>query len=118
MSAAALLMKLQDAGASVRAEEGDLVVTAPYGVLSPLVVSELRERKPLVLEVLTGRRCRYCEGALDWRRPAVAFADDTGAHLGCYEEAEVARLMAAAARAVAGVVVTSDDGELVEEALA
>jgi hypothetical protein len=112
MSATALLLKLQGAGATVLADGSELVVKAPAGVLSPLLVSELRDRKREVLAVLAGERCRYCEGPLDWRRPGgVAFADGTGAHLGCHGEAEIAHLLAAAERVVASPDALADEAE-------
>lgn len=101
MSAALLLSRLYDLGAEVAAEGSELVVKAPPGSLAPNDVEELRHRKLALLGILAGELCAFCEGAIDWRRPnCVAFADGTGAHLGCYEEAEVARLLAAARRAV------------------
>ena len=95
MSAAALLRKLHEAGASVRADGGELVVRAPAGRLAAADVEELRHHKPALLALLAGDRCRYCEGAIDWRRPScIAFGDGTAAHVGCYEEAEAARFLA------------------------
>jgi hypothetical protein len=47
MSAAALLLALHRAGASVRADAGQVVVRAPPNVLSPDLVSELRDRRRL-----------------------------------------------------------------------
>ena len=74
MSAAALLTRLQNAGASIRHDDGKLLVRAPTGRLTPDLVEELRHRKPLLLAILAGDHCRYCEDAIDWRRPhAVAF---------------------------------------------
>lgn len=113
MSAVALLLNPHEVGASVWADGDELVVRAPDGILSPLLVRELRDHKPVVIEVLTGRRCRHCEGALDWTRPGwVPFADGTAAHLGCYEEAEVARLLAAAKRSLFSPDALADPGEV------
>ena len=112
MSAAALLTRLQNAGASIRHDDGKLLVRAPTGRLTPDLVEELRHRKPLLLAILAGDHCRYCEDAIDWRRPhAVAFADGTGAHLACYEEAEVARLLEAGRRAVESPDALADPAE-------
>ena len=99
---------------SVRAEGEELVVQAPEAAMSPLVLSELRDRKRQMLAVLTGACCRYCDGPIDWRRSAVAFADGTAGHVGCYEEAEVARLLASAKRALRNIVACSGEGEMVE----
>ena len=112
LSAAALLTRLQNAGASVRHDDGKLLIRAPTGRLTPDLVEELRHRKPLLLAILAGDRCRYCEDAIDWRRPhAVAFGDGTGAHLACYEEAEVARLLEAGRRAVESPDALADTAE-------
>jgi len=52
-------------------------------------LEELQVHKVELLALLRGERCRYCSGAIDWRCPSsVGFADQTGAHLGCYERAE------------------------------
>jgi hypothetical protein len=57
--------------------------------------------------------CRYCGKVVDWTRPGgIAFHDAASAHVLCYEQAEVARILAAAERVLAGVVGTSDEGEL------
>jgi hypothetical protein len=105
-------MAVEAAGGSVRADGTELVVVAPKGRLGPELVAELRERKRQLLALLAGERCRYCEGAIEWRRPGgVAFADGTVAHLGCYEEAEVARLRAAAHRAVGSPEALADPAE-------
>ena len=87
-------------------------VRARTGRLTPDLVEELRHRKPVLLSILTGDSCRYCEGAIDWRRPhAVTFADGTGAHIDCYEEAEVARLVEAGRRAVENPDALADGAE-------
>jgi len=113
MSAAALLMKLQDGGASVWAEGTELVVRAPSGRLAAADVEELRHHKPALLALLAGDHCRYCEDRIDWRRPScVAFGDGTSAHLGCYEEAAVARLLAAGSRAVESPDALEDSAEV------
>ena len=58
MSAAALLTRLQNAGASIRHHDGKLLVRAPSGRLTPDLVEELRHRKPLLLAILAGDHCR------------------------------------------------------------
>ena len=113
MSAVGLKMAVEAAGGRLRREGGELVVVAPKGRLGPELLAELRERKGQLLAVLAGERCRYCEGAIEWRRPGgVTFADGTVAHLGCYEEAEAARLRSAACPAVASPVAPADEAEL------
>lgn len=112
MSAAALLARLREGHAEVRADGAELVVRIAPGRLSPADMEELRHRKPVLLGILSGDLCGFCEGTIDWRHPTcVAFADGTGAHLGCYEEAEVARLLAAAQRA-ANPDLAADPGEI------
>jgi hypothetical protein len=60
-----------------------------------------------------GHRCRHCGEPVRWRGPgAVAFHDNTAAHVACYERAEVSRLLAAGQRALAGAYATSDNGEI------
>jgi hypothetical protein len=113
LSAVSLVMAVEAVGGRLRADGAELVVEAPKGRLGPELVAELRDRKRQVLALLAGERCRYCEGAIEWRRPGgVTFADGTGAHLGCYEEAEVARLRAAARRAVEDPDALGDPAEL------
>jgi hypothetical protein len=113
--AAAALALAQEAGVRLRVDEGKLKVVGRPEAVPAEVLATLREHKTEVLELLTGHRCRYCGRRLDWREPgvAIAFADGSGGCLRCYEEAEIARLMAAGRRAVKNVVTTSDDGELV-----
>src|SRR3954451_7702150 len=96
-----------------------LLVRAPAGRLTPDLVEELRHRKAVLLAILTGEFCRYCEGAIDWRRPhAVTFADGMGAHIACYEEAEVARLLVAGRRAVESLDALADGAEAMLRGLA
>jgi hypothetical protein len=67
------------------------------------VLARLRVHKPELIEILCGDRCLHCSERLAWPNPnipAVVFADSTAAHLACYEQAEVARIRAAAERAV------------------
>jgi hypothetical protein len=113
LSAVALKMAVEAAGGSLRADGAELVVVAPKGRLGPELAAELRERKQQLLALLAGERCRYCEGAIGWRRPGgVTSADGMVAHLGCYEEAEVARLRAAAHRAVGSAEALADPAEV------
>jgi hypothetical protein len=48
---------------------------------------------------------------VDPRQPHLALLDRSSAHVACYEEAEVARFLAAASRATAGVTATTAAGE-------
>lgn len=92
MSAAILLARLHELGAEVAADGPELVIRVEPDRLAPADLEELRHRKPVLLAVLAGDVCRFCEGRIDWRRPSgVTFADGTAAHLGCYEQAEAAR---------------------------
>jgi hypothetical protein len=77
------------------------------------VLGRLRAHKPELIEILAGDRCRYCGERIARLGPVgVVFADRTAAHVACFEQAEAERLLAAAERALAGVVSTSDHGEL------
>ena len=68
---------------------------------SPDLLARLRQHKPELIELLSGNACRYCGERIDWREPgARPFADDTAAHNGCWEDAEIDRLLAAGHRAV------------------
>ena len=98
MTAAALLAEVHQARVTLRLVDGKPKVG---GNPAPELLGRLREHKAELVELLSGSRCRYCEAAIDWRQPScIAFSDGTGAHLGCYEQAEVARLYAAAERAL------------------
>jgi hypothetical protein len=113
MSATALLARLHRLGAEIATDGSELVVKAPPGRLAAADVEELRHRKPALLGVLMGDLCMYCEDAIDWRRPyGVTFGDGTAAHLGCYEEAEVARVCEAARRAVLSPDAIADPAEV------
>jgi hypothetical protein len=59
-----------------------------------------------------GERCRYCGERVDPRKPHLAFLDRSSAHLACYEQAEIARVRAAAARAVASPAALTDMAEV------
>ena len=57
--------------------------------------------------------CRYCGEPVDWTRPGgIAFHDGASAHVLCYEQAEVARIRAAAERAVISPAARADEAEL------
>ena len=57
--------------------------------------------------------CRYCGVVVDWTRPGgIAFHDGANAHGLCYEQAEVARIRAAAERAVISPAARADEAEL------
>jgi hypothetical protein len=112
MTALAALAEARGAGVELQVDAGRLRLNAKASPPAELL-DRLRQHKAEVMELLTGARCRYCGGMIDWRTAgAVAFADGTAAHVACYEQAEVARLHAAARRALKGVVAVSDDGEL------
>lgn len=77
---------------------------------APDLLARLRERKAELVELLRGERCRSCGERMAWPGPAgVVYGDGTAEHHAC-------RLRAAADRALAGVVASSDDGDLVEAA--
>ena len=85
-TAAALLATLREAGVSVRAEAGEIVLTASPGAVPPAVLDALRVRKAELLEIRKGDRCRRCGGRLDYLndRSTRAFGDGSGAHGCCY----------------------------------
>lgn len=71
------------------------------------ILEALRAHKPEILAILAGNRCRHCGEALAWPEPVgVIHGDGRASCFRCYYEA-------AAQRAVAGVVATSDDGDLI-----
>jgi hypothetical protein len=111
--AVAALALAQEAGVRLRVDEGRLKVVGRPETVPAELLATLREHKAEVLELLTGHRCRCCGEPIDWRRPGgVAFADGLSAHVDCYDEAEIARLLEAGRRAVEGAVLTNDDGEI------
>ena len=61
--------------------------------------------------MFSGDHCRRCGRLIDWRRDGVAFADGTGAHLACHEEAEVTRLLEAGRAAVESPDALADEAE-------
>jgi hypothetical protein len=110
VTAAALLAEARAAEVTLRLVDGKPKVA---GQPSPELLGRLRAAKAELVDLLSGTCCRHCGAAIDWRHPScIAFQDGMGAHLRCYEDAEIARLHAAAERALAGVVATSDEGEL------
>jgi hypothetical protein len=100
MRAAALLARARAAGLAVELEGGQLAVSG-QGAAPAELLARLRDAKAELVGILTGRLCRHCARPIDYTAgSAVAFADDQGAHVGCYEQAEIDRLLAAAASAV------------------
>jgi hypothetical protein len=68
---------------------------------------------PPASELARSDRCRHCGELLDWRRPGAApFADGSGAHVACYEQAEINRLLAAGRRAVESADALADPCEV------
>jgi hypothetical protein len=113
VSAARLLDEAQAAGLQLRVEDGRVRISAAAAPSSELL-ARLRAHKAEIAALLRGDLCRHCGARTEWSRPGcVAFANGTASHLGCYEQAEAARLLAAGERAVAGVVARSDEGELI-----
>ena len=111
--AVAALALAQEAGVRLRVDEGRLKVVGRPETVPAEVLATLREHKAEVLELLTGHRCRYCGRRVTWREPGgVPFVDGTAAHVLCYDQAEIARLLEAGRRAVGGAVLTNDDGEI------
>ena len=111
--AAAALALAPAAGVRLRVDEGRLKLVGRPEAVPTGILASLREHKAEVVELLTGHRCRCCGEPIDWRRPGgVAFADGAAAHVGCYDQAEITRLLEAGRRAVEGAVLTNDDGEI------
>jgi hypothetical protein len=112
--AAAALALAQEAGVRLRVDAGKLKVVGRPKAVPAEVLATLRGHKAEVLELLSGRRCRYCARRLDWREPgvAIAFADGSGGCMRCYEEAEITRLLEAGRRVTKGAIATTDGGEI------
>ena len=109
--AAAILAAVEAAGATLYMEGNKLKVRNSVR-LPAAAKSELDAHWRTVADLFAGDRCRYCGHPIDWRRPSsVAFADGTAAHLACYEEAEVARLLEAGRRAVESPDALADPAE-------
>ncbi len=101
MTAVALRRAVEEAGGTLRASHGDLVVRMPAGTLAPALVLSLRARKAELVGLLRGDLCRHCGEVMNWPSPVgVMFADGTGAHHACHERAEVERIRARAANAM------------------
>lgn len=82
-------------------------------------IARLRAAKPELIELLSGDACRICGELIDWSVPgARAFADDTAAHNGCWEEAEIDRHLRNAELAVASPAALADDNEVMVKGLA
>jgi hypothetical protein len=111
--AVAALALAQEAGVRLRVDEGRLKLAGRPETVAAELLATLREHKAEVVELLTGHRCRCCGEPIDWHQPGgVAFADGTAAHVGCYDQAEITRLLATGRRAVEGAVFIDDDGEI------
>ena len=75
--------------------------------LSQEQLAELWRQRAELTALLAGETCRRCGRPMAWPQPCgVVYGDGTAEHHDC-------RLTAAAGRALAGVVATSDEGELV-----
>jgi hypothetical protein len=113
MSAAALLRALRDDGVEVALKGRDLSLKAPMGRVGPQTVLRLRSLKHEIVALLSGDTCLHCERRIDWTRPdGVVFADNTAAHLHCYQRTEVERLLAAGRRAVESPDALADPAEV------
>jgi hypothetical protein len=89
--AAAVLRGAREAAIVLIAEGASLRLRAEEEP-APALLAAIRRHKIEIIEILQGRRCRYCGERISWLKPGgVPFADNTAAHLGCYERAEVDR---------------------------
>jgi hypothetical protein len=105
VSAAKLLGEARRSGVRLRLADGRKIKVA--GNPDPDLLDRLRRHKPELIEIMTGDRCRHCGEPMAWPGPAgVVHADGTAEHHEC-------RTWAAASRVLAGVVGTSDEGELI-----
>lgn len=110
MSAAKLLADARGAGVQLW-RDGERVRWR--GAPSDSLIDRLRAHKAELIEILGGDRCRHCGERMAWPSPVgVVFGDGSAAHIAGFEEADAERLMAAAARALVGVIATSDEGEV------
>ena len=110
MSAVALLARARDAGVEVHVDGGDLRLR---GRPDPDLVQAIREAKPVLVAILRGYRCRWCGEPMAWPGPAgVVEAPGTALHHQCYEESEVAQLLAAGERVTQSADALDDEGEL------
>jgi hypothetical protein len=100
-----------------------VLVRAPHAVggvrgrpsqVPPALLARLREHKAGLAELLAGKACRRCGGAIADRGPDawVPFADGTAAHMRCEDEWELSRLRARAEAALPPKVL-ADGAELV-----
>ena len=87
MSAAALLAEAAAAGVTLAlARDGMVRATGPA---SPELVARLRARKPELVQLLRGYRCRHCGEVMGWPGPVgLVLADGTAAHHRCDARAE------------------------------
>jgi hypothetical protein len=82
------------------------------GGAPPELLARLREHKAELAELLAGHLCKHCGGVMNWPAPVgVMFADGTGAHHACHEQAEVERIKARAANAVSPAAL-ADEAEV------
>jgi tubulysin polyketide synthase-like protein len=111
--AVAALALAQEAGVRLRVDEDKLKVIGRPETVPAEALATLRQHKAEVLELLTGHRCRYCGRRVTWNEPSgVPFADGTAAHVSCYDQAEIARLLKAGRRVAKDAVAVSNDGEI------
>lgn len=111
-TAAELLRRAHVEGVAIW-REGERVRFAASRPPASDLLDGLRRAKAEVLALLSGERCRFCAGPLDWSGPgAIPFADRSAAHLTCADRAEVARLLAAGRRAVESPDALSDPAEV------
>jgi hypothetical protein len=112
MSAVHALAQATEAGMELRLEPDGLRWMGEQEP-PPALLAQLGAHKAEIAGMLAGDACRHCGGAIDWRRPgALAFADGSGAHVACHEQAEIARLLAAGRRAVESADALADPGEV------
>lgn len=103
--AAKLLAEVAAEACELRLKAGRPNVT---GRPSPELLERLRAHHTELTAVLRGDACRSCGKAMSWPDPVgVILADGTAEHHEC-------RLLAAAERALNGVIATSAEGELLE----
>lgn len=104
-TAAKLLAEVAAEGGELRLKAGRPNVT---GRPSPELLERLRAHRTELTALLSGNACRHCGEPMAWPDPVgVILADGTAEHHEC-------RLLAAAERALNGVIATSDEGELLE----
>src|SRR5215213_4605541 len=112
MNAASLRNEAEAAGVTLTLSGSEVhleAATAP----PPELLAQLRAARVEVVEILRGDRCRRCGERMGWPAPVgVVEGTGTALHHGCYEAAEVERLMAAGRRAVASPDALADPAEV------